>query len=90
MKDAENVPDAGREPDATVQGALIQVTDNFFSKIQTIINHTRAIHQEFVHKSCLYINFYINAISRFNYIYINSFQELLIKNVNMYINLKSP
>jgi hypothetical protein len=29
MKDAENVPDAGREPDATLQGALTQVTDNF-------------------------------------------------------------
>ena len=49
MKDAGNVPDAGRESDAIVQGALTQVTDHFFSKIQTIINHTRAIHQEFVH-----------------------------------------
>jgi hypothetical protein len=43
MKDAGNVPDAGRESDAIVQGALTQVTDNFLSKIQTTIN------QEFVH-----------------------------------------
>ena len=49
MKDAGNVPDSGRESDAIVQGALTQVTDNFLSKIQTTINHTRAIHQEFVH-----------------------------------------
>jgi hypothetical protein len=48
-KGAGNVLDAEREYVAIVQGALIQIIDNFVSKIQTTINQTIAIHQEFIY-----------------------------------------
>jgi hypothetical protein len=79
MKDAVNVPNSGKEHDATVQGALTPVTDKVFSKNT---HH----HQSYKNSPsrnytyiCLYIHFYINAISIFNYIYMNNFMELLFK-----------
>jgi hypothetical protein len=48
MKGAGNVLGAGREYVAIVPRALTQVTENFWSRIQTTRNQIIAITQEFI------------------------------------------
>ena len=60
IKDAENVPDVGKEHNATVQRALTPVTDKVLCTIHIIINHTRKVHQGIIHTyACTYIFTYM-------------------------------
>jgi hypothetical protein len=73
IKDAENVPDVGKEHNATVQRALTPVTDKVLCTLSSII-------QEKSIKKIIHTYTFLHTCNfNTNYIYINNFRKFIIK-----------